>query len=185
MSCQGESRESESRGLLGHELSVIESDFEDVKRQTLNLWVVHVVLNGETHERIHGGMADSPAQGRQDMPLHLQEHVVVIQRTAHGFQLLDCWDLLFLVTILRGNEEGGAAHELIMALVDHSLGAVAVEKVDCEKQSLGQELKGRVSFHQEIEQIWPHEPLNLGLNINGIDVGYGFNLPTMSVQVRA
>jgi hypothetical protein len=104
------------------------------------------------------------------VPLHLGEHLVVVQRAAHGFEFSYSRYTVFLVPVLSSNEKGSTSDELVVALVHDTAGAVAVEKVDSEKQSLRQQLEGGVSFDQKVKEVWAHEPLDLSLNVNGIDV---------------
>ena len=110
------------------------------------------------------------------MPLHLHEHVVIVERATHGLQFLDRGDLLFAISVLGSDQEGGTANQLVVALVDHSFGAVTVEQVDGEEQCLGEQLKSHVRFHQEVEQVGSHVPLNLSLNVNGVDIGHSVSL---------
>ena len=43
-------------------------------------------------------------------------------------------------------------------------------------------MKRMMGFDQEVEKVWPHEPLDLGLNINRVDVGEGSELETQVSQ---
>jgi hypothetical protein len=107
------------------------------------------------------------------VPLHLGEHLIVIQRAAHGLEFPYSRHTIFLVAVLSSNEEGSTSDELVVALVDDTTGAVAIEKVDGKEQSLGEELKCSVSFYQEIKEIWAHKPLDLSLNVDRVDIGEG------------
>lgn len=83
---------------------------------------------------------------------------------------------ILLVTILGGDEEGGTSDKLVMLLVDHSLGAVPVEEVDGEEQGLGQEGEGGVGLDEEVDEVGPHEPLDLALHVNEGSIGESFFL---------
>ena len=56
------------------------------------------------------------------------------------------------------------------------MGAVAVEKVDSQEQSLRQQLEGSVSFNQEVKEAGTHEPLDLGLDVDRVDIRQGLRL---------
>ena len=120
-------------------------------------------------------MADHPVQGLQNVPFHLSEHLVIVERAAHRLQLPYGGYAVLLVTVLGGNEQGCAANELVVTLVDNAAGAVAVEEVDRQEEGLGQQLEGSVGFNQEVEEVGAHEPLDLGLDVNGVDVGQGLS----------
>ena len=53
-----------------------------------------------------------------------------------------------------------------MFLIHDSSGAIPVEQVDSEVEGLGKKLEGSVGLDEKIEQIGPHEPLDLGLNVD-------------------
>ena len=112
-------------------------------------------------------MANGPAEGIEDMPLHLREHLFVVERAAHGLELADEGDALLLVAILGSDQEGCAADQLIVALVDDAARAVPVEKVDSQEEGLRKELEGGVSLDQKVDEIGSHEPLDLLLYVNG------------------
>jgi hypothetical protein len=57
-----------------------------------------------------------------------------------------------------------------MALVDHTARAVTVEQIHSEEESLWQQLEGSMGFDEKIQEIRAHEPLNLGLNVNGVHI---------------
>ena len=116
-------------------------------------------------------MTDDPVEGLQNMPLHLGEHLIVVERAAHGLELPYGGHTVFLVAVLGSNEKSSAANKLVVTLVDHATGAVAIEQVNGEEESLGQQLEGSVSFYQEVKKIGAHEPLDLGLNVNRVDIG--------------
>jgi ABC-type Na+ transport system ATPase subunit NatA len=111
-------------------------------------------------------MPNNPVEGLQNVPLHLCEHLVVVQGATHGLQLSYSRYPVLLITVLGSNEEGGATDKLIVALVDDTAGAVAVEEVDSKKQSFRQQLEGGVSFNQEVKEVGTHEPLDLSLNVD-------------------
>ena len=126
-------------------------------------------------------MADHPVESLKNVPFHLSEHVVVVKGAAHGLELLDGWHTLLAVTVLGGDEEGGTANELVVALVDNATRAVPVEEVDGEEESIWQELESVVSLEKKVEKIRPHEPLDLLLDFNGVDVRHRFLLHELHV----
>lgn len=63
-----------------------------------------------------------------------------------------------------------------MFFVDDTFGAVAIKKIDGEEESFGKQAKSRVGFYEEVQEIWSHVPLDLGLNVNGGNVGQSVNL---------
>jgi hypothetical protein len=104
------------------------------------------------------------------MPFHLSEHLVVVKGAAHGLELSYGWDAILLVTIFGSDEQGSTADELVVALVDNTAGAISVEEVDSKEKGLGQELESGMCFDQEVKEVWTHEPLDLSLNVNGVNV---------------
>lgn len=121
-------------------------------------------------------MTDDPVEGLKDMPFHLGKHLIIVERAAHGLQLPDCGHTFLAVTVFGSDQEGSAANELVVALVDNTAGAVAVEEVDSKEQGLWKELEGGVSLNEEVEEVGSHEPLDLGLNVNGVDVWHRLGL---------
>jgi len=114
----------------------------------------------------NGRVTDDPVQCCENMPFHLGEHVVIVERAAHRLELADCRYTLLAVAVLGSNEQSRAADELVVALVDDALRAVTVEQVDGEVECLRQELEGVVGLKQEVKQIGAHEPLDFSLNLN-------------------
>lgn len=176
---EGKRRPSKVRWELRHELAVEETDLQDVEGQMLDLGLVGGVHDGNLKEAIHSRVSDGPTQGLQDVPLHLDEHVIVIKRATHGLELLDCGHTVLLVAILGSDEKGCTSNQLIMSLVHHTLGAVSVQEVDCQEQRCGKKLEGCVCFDQEVQQVWAHEPLDLGLDIDGFHIRKGGSLVTI------
>jgi hypothetical protein len=69
-----------------------------------------------------------------------------------------------------------------MLLVDDSLRAVSVEEVDCEEEGLGQEGEGGVSLDEEVDEVGPHEPLDLALHIDEAGIGESFLLFRLALR---
>ena len=160
----------------GHELAVEETDFQDVQRQVFNFRLVRGVHDGNLKKAVDSWVSDSPTQGLQDVPLHLNEHVIVIQRAAHRLQFPNGGHTILLVTILGSNEKSRTSNQLIMSLVNHTLGAVSVQEVDGQEQRGRKELEGGMGFNQEVQQVGTHEPLNLGLDIDRFHIREGSSL---------
>lgn len=110
---------------------MIQRDFEDVERQILGFGVINCVLDGHPEEAVRCRMTNRPAKRGQDVPFHLQKHIVIVEGTAHGLEFFDCWDLLFLVPILCSDEQCRTANQLIVPFVDNPLRTIPVKKVDC------------------------------------------------------
>lgn len=144
---------------------------QDVESHVLHFRIEDLVEDGNLQKTVHSGVANGPLQGRKDVPLHLGEHVIIVERAAHGLELLDGGHPVLLVVELRGDEESCAANQLVVSLVDHSLGTVTVQEVDRQEQSRWQELERSVGLDQEVEKIGAHEPLNLSLDVDRFHVG--------------
>ena len=146
-------------------------DFVVVERlDTSHLIMAHL------EEAVDGRCTDVPVQSRHHMTLHLREHVLLVELAAHRGQLLYAGYLLAALAIFGGNQKGGAADELVVSSVDDPLGTVSIEDVDCKEESLGLKPKGSMGFDQEVEQVRTHEPLNLGLKVDGSNIGEGLDL---------
>lgn len=161
---------------LRHELAVEETDFQDIQRQVFNFRLVRGVHDSNLKEAVDSWVSDGPTQGLQDVPLHLNEHVIVIQRAAHRLQLPNGGHTILLVAILGSNEKSRTSNQLIMSLVNHTLGAVSVQEVDGQEQRGRKELESGMGFNQEVQQVGTHEPLDLGLNIDRFHIREGSNL---------
>ena len=143
---KGEGGSGKDRWSSRDELLVEESDLGDVKSHVLNLSIVGGLRQGDLEEGIYRGVTNDPVKSLQNVPLHLGEHFIVVQRAAHGLELPNSRDTVLLVAVLGGNEQGCAANELVVTLVDNTARAVAVEKVDGEEKGLGQQLESSMSF---------------------------------------
>lgn len=111
-----------------------ESNLGNVQGHVLNLSIVWSLQECDLEEGIYAGVANDPVESLQNVPLHLGEHFVVIEGAAHGLELSNSGHTVFLVTVLGSNEERSAADQLVVTLVDHTAGAVSIEKVDGEEQ---------------------------------------------------
>ena len=174
-------RKSQRRACHGrrthwYELLVVERDLGDVPRHMLQLCVDGTLSQSQLQEARDGRMADDPVKRLQHVPLHLSEHIVVVERAAHGFQFADCGYALFLITVLGGDEESSAADELVVTLVNDTARTVTIEEVDGEMKRLREELKCVMSLQQEVQEVWSHKPLNLRLDLDGRDIRHGLQL---------
>lgn len=102
-------------------------DFADITSHMFHLRVREGIVQGDLKKGIDSGMSDDPTKRLQYVPLHLSEHIVLVQRAAHGLQLLDGWDAVLAVSVFGGDQKSGAADQLVVALVDHSLRTVSIE----------------------------------------------------------
>lgn len=82
-------------------------------------------------------MTNGPLKGVENVHLHLSEHAGVVESAAHVVQFVDLRNTVLLVAILGSDEQGGAAHQLVVLLIHDSLRAVSVEKVNSKEESLG------------------------------------------------
>src|ERR1700733_2099349 len=105
------------------------------------------------------------------MPLHLGEHLLVVERAAHRLKLSDERNTIFIVSVLGRNQEGRTANQLIVTLVDDTARAVPVDEVDSEKEGLGEELEGSVGLDEKVNEIWSHKPLDLLLDVDRRNIG--------------
>lgn len=127
--------------------------------------------NNQLGEQVDGRGTDGPVEGVEDMHLHLSEHAGVVEATAHVAKLVYLRHPVLLVPVLGGNQESGTAHQLVVLLVDDTPGAVSVEEVDGKEQSLGEQREGGVGFDEKVDEVRPHEPLNLALHVDEIGIG--------------
>lgn len=70
-----------------------------------------------------------------------------------------------------------------MFLVDNPSRTISVKQVDGQEESLGYQSERVVSFNQEVNEIWTHEPLDLRLDVDCGNVGQCFAL-NMSVSMN-
>ena len=173
---EGQRCSGQVRRRLRHELAVEETDFQDIQRQVFNFRLVRGVHDGNLKKAVDSWVSDGPTQGLQDVPLHLNEHVIVIQRAAHRLQFPNGGHTILLVAILGSNKKSGTSNQLIMSLVNHALGAVSVQEVYGQEQRGREELEGGMGFNQEVQQVGTHEPLDLGLNIDRFHIREGSSL---------
>lgn len=135
---EGQSGSGEDRRGCGYKLLMEQGNLRNVECHVLDLSIIRRCGKGDLQEGIHGRVSNNPVQGLQYVPLHLGEHFVVVKRATHGLQLPDSWYPVFLIAILGSNEESSTSDKLVVALVNDAAGAVAVEKVDGEEESLGE-----------------------------------------------
>lgn len=168
---EGERRSSHHRRLGGDKVAVVHGNLAEVGRHVLNLLVISLLRHHELSKEVDGGVADGPVESVENVHLHLGEHSGVVESAAHVVKFVNLRDSILLVTILGSDEEGGTSDKLVMLLVHHSLGAVPVEKVDGEEQRLGEEGEGGVGLDEEVDEVGPHEPLDLALHVNEGSIG--------------
>lgn len=65
-----------------------------------------------------------------------------------------------------------------MSLVDNSPRAIPIKDVDRQEQRRREELEGGMSLDQKVQEVGTHEPLDLGLDIDGFHIGKGCSLNT-------
>ena len=65
-------------------------------------------------------VTNNPLQSLKHVPLHLGEHLFIIKPTAHLLKLSDRRHIFFAIPELGRYQEGGAADELIVPLVDNT-----------------------------------------------------------------
>lgn len=159
-----------------------EGDLQDVHGEMLHFWVVGDIQQRDVQEAVNRRVPNGPTERLQNVPLHLEKHVIVVQRAAHRLQLPDRWDVLLLVTVFGRDEKGRTPHQLIMPLVHHPLRAVPVQEIDRQEQRGGKKLERGMGFDQEVEEVRTHEPLDLRLDIDRFDIGKGGSLANTPVR---
>ena len=123
------------------------SDLRDVRGHMLDFEIVLKAFECQLVKIVDCRMANDPLQSLEHVPLHLGEHFFIIKVAAHFFQLSDGGHILLPITVFCSNEECRASDELIVPLVYHPFGAVAVEEVDGKKESFWEQIKGSMSFN--------------------------------------
>lgn len=113
-----------------------EGDLGHVQGHVLDFSIVGGFREGDLEEGVDSGVPNNPIECLQNVPFHLSEHLVVVERTTHGLQLSNSGHPVFLVTVLSSDEKCSAADELVMALVHNTAGAVPIEKIDSKEQCL-------------------------------------------------
>lgn len=93
---------------------------------------------------------------------------------------MDFGNVGLLIAVLGGNEERGASDQLVVLPVHQPLRAVPVKEIDCEKERLGEEREGSMGLNEEVDEVRPHEPLDVGLCVNERSIGQSFILVTIS-----
>lgn len=175
-SCQGVGSPGHGRRLGGHKVAVVEGDLTNVSGHVSNFAVVLLVGPNDGLEEVDRGVANVPLEGIEDVHLHLGEHAGIVQTTAHIVQLVDLGNTVLLVAVLGSNQQRCAADKLVVLLIDDPLGAVSVKQVDGQEHGFPQEGECRVCLDQEVNQVRPHEPLDLALHVDEVGVGKSFVL---------
>lgn len=161
---------SHNRRLRRHKIPVVQGDLANVGRHVLNLSAVTLLGHNQLGEEVDRRVANVPVQGVEDVHLHLGKHARIVESATHVVKLVDLRYSVLLVAVLGGNEESSAADELIVLLVDDTLGAVPIEKVDGEEEGLGKERKGGMSFDEKVDEIRSHKPLDLPLHVDQVGI---------------
>lgn len=142
----------------------------EVSCHAFDLRIVIDLLENHLKKALDSRMPNNPVKGLQNMPLHLNKHILVVEIAAHRLELADGRNPVLLVPVLGSNEHGCTSNELVVALVHHPAGAVSVEEVDSEVERLGKEGEGGVCLDKEVQEIRTHEPLDFRLDIDAGDV---------------
>lgn len=159
------------RWLCRHKVAVVEGDLADVGGHVPNLAVVLLVGPNNGLEKVHGRMADVPLQRIENVHFHLSEHACIVKAAAHVVQLVNLRNTVFFVPVLGSDQQSCTADQLVVLLVDDTLGAVPVEQVDGQKQRFPQQGECCMRLNQEVNEVRPHEPLYLSLHVNQVGVG--------------
>lgn len=170
-SCKSMRGASHGRWLGRDKVTVVESNLADVGGHVPDLTVVLLIGPDDGLEEVNGRVTDVPLESVENVHLHLCEHACIVEAAAHIVQFVDLRNTVFLVTILGSNEQSCTADQLVVLLIDDTLGAVSVEQVDGQEQRLPQEGESRVCLDQKVDQVWPHEPLDLALHVNEVGIG--------------
>lgn len=81
-------------------------------------------------------------------------------------QVFHGWNPVFCILKLARDPQSGAAHELVVLLVDDTFRDVAVDDVESEKEGLRAEAVLLVDLNQEVDQVRPHVPSELWLHVD-------------------
>lgn len=155
---------------------MIEGNLLNVLSHVFHLEAILLISNDQLGEEVNGRVSDLPVEGVENVHLHLREHAGIVEAAAHVVELVDLRHPVLLVSVLGGNQQSGTADELVVLLIHHPLGAVPVKQVDCEEECLGEERKGSVSLDEEVDEVWPHKPLDFPLHVNEVGVRQGLVL---------
>lgn len=150
---------------------MVQGNLANVCRHVFDLPAIPFLGRNQLGEEVDGGVSNVPVQSVENVHFHLREHAGIVKSAAHVVELIDLGDSILLVSILGGDQKGGATNELIVLLVNDTLGAVAIEKVDGEEERFGQERKGSVGLDKEIDKVRAHEPLDLALHVDEVSIG--------------
>ena len=136
--CQHQSAMSDEGRSDTDEFSVEEGDFHDESSDALDLWVFEVSPGHvDPQPGFSGGVTEVPSDGREDVTFHLDEGRLVVRLAAHVAELADERDLVLAVFKLGGDPQSSASDQLVMLLVDDSLGDVSVDDVHGEVEDFG------------------------------------------------
>lgn len=128
--CECQRGPSHDGGLGGNEVAVVQGDLADVGSHVLYFPRVPLLGNDDLGEEVDGWVTNIPLERVEDVHLHLREHACVVKATAHVVELIDLRYPVLLVPILSSDQKCRTADQLVVLLVDHSLRAVSIKKVD-------------------------------------------------------
>ena len=173
---KGQSSSGQIRRLKTDELAVEKSHLTDIQRHTLSLRIIRHITESGVEEGVHGRMSNVPFQGLHDVAFHLDVHVLLVQTFTHSDELIDMRDLLATLVVLRCDEHCHTPDKLKVLLVYNSSGAISVEDIDGQEKGFRVEIESSMGFDEEVKQQRTHAPLQLGLDVDGSDVGKSFGL---------
>ena len=156
-------------GRAAHEALVHDGDLQEVFGQSAGLQVVVVRLADAAKEAHGPGPPQLKVQHAQHEALGLENLVDAVARIHHVDDLLNRRTVDLFV--FGGDEESGGANELKLSEGDDLDREEAIDVVDGEEQSLGEEAEPVVDLNQPVHEDRAHRPLNLGLVVHVVGVG--------------
>lgn len=151
---------SDDQRLDSNELAMEECDLHDKPGHMLSLGVlVDVTHASQPHPCFGGRMADGPTDSLKDVSLHLNKRAIVVCFATHIRELSHSWYSILCVLELGSNPERCTADQLVVLLVDDSLGDVTVDDVQREVENFRTKTELLMNFDKEVDQEWSHVPL--------------------------
>lgn len=167
--CKAVSASSGEAGCASDKTLVHDGDFKEVLGQSPGLEVVVVSLADAPKEAHRAWPSKLELQHAEHEALGLQDFVLGVAVVDHVDDLLDrrAVDLF----VFGGKEDGSCTDELKLAEGNNLARQEAINVVDCEEESLGQQSEAVVYLDKPVHEHGTHRPLALRLEIHVVRVG--------------
>lgn len=153
--------------LDANEFAVEQGDLHQETSNVLCLGVLLVVAHAcHPHPGFRSWVTNSPADSLQDMAFHLDECRLVVGLAAHVGELPYGWHTVLCVLEFGSDPKRGTANELVMLLVDYTLGDVTVDNVHGQVQDFRSQSELVVNLDQEVDKERSHVPLKFRLHVH-------------------